>query len=291
MNESGHADLRLRSFVSGFVGGICFGTASIFIRLISLNAISIVVWRLLLGGGFLLLLLGISGKRLRLYLVPSFYLGIVLLLHFIFFVKSVQDTFIINATVIVNSAPLITLAISYILRIEKISEYDIVIVILGFLGTLIMSWGSFQLGYGLIGDIEALIAALMISLYSLLARRMVKNRLDPYKLAGPVYFIAGLMGLLLAGHLQIFELPAGLDDMTYILLLAIIPTAIGHTLFLRSLRGLAPHEAQILALLEPIVATILAVILLNEVPPLTSITGSLLICLSIILLSIRSARE
>ncbi|MHA1616352.1 MAG: DMT family transporter [Candidatus Njordarchaeales archaeon] len=255
-----------------------------------LNAVSIVVWRLILGGSLLFLILRPSKTEYKTYLKLGGYLGVVLLLHFIFFVKSVQDTFVMNATVIVNSAPIITLVASWLFRTEKIDWVDFLIVYTGFLGILIMAWGSIRISGNIIGDLEAFLAALMISIYALSARKLVRRGYDPYRLAGPIYLLAGLLGLIITVPVGVFQLPQSWNDSLFIILLALIPTAGGHTLFLRALKGLAPHEAQILALLEPVVASILALIILQETPPLTSVIGSILVIISILLLSIRSMK-
>ena len=286
MNEE-----RLKGFLSGFIGGIFFGTAAIFIRLINLNAFSIVVWRLLLGGLLLVIILKPSISMLEKYTIPSLLLGILLLLHFILFVKSVQDTLVMNSTVLVNTAPIISLMITALLRIERIYPLDIIMVTVAFIGIVIMAWGSIKLEYNIIGDLEALLAALMISIYAIMARKYVKRDFDPYKLAGALYLMAGVLGVLIILPLRMFQIPKNQLDITYLALLAIIPTAGGHTLFLRALKGLAPHETQILALLEPIIASILAVLIFKEIPPLTSIIGSLIIFISIIILSIKTKSD
>lgn len=280
-------DERTKSFLSGLVGGIFYGTAAIFIRLITLDAASIAVWRLLLGGFIIISISKLPKKNFRSYLTSSLYLSIILLLHFIVFVKAVQDTFVINATVIVNCAPIISLLLSAILRIEKVSPQDLIFVVVGILGVFVMFWGSVRLGYNVLGDLEAFLAALTISAYAILARRLLRQGYDPYKLGGMVYCMAGAWGLAAIGTLGGLSTPSSSTDILFILLLAIIPTAGGHTLFLRALRGLAPHEAQILALLEPVVASVLAAVVLHEYPHTSSIIGGLLVFSSILLLSIR----
>jgi len=66
--------------------------------------------------------------------------------------------------------------------------------------------------------------------------------------------------------------------------LGILPTAVGHTLYIVSVKVLKSYEAATLALLEPVSASLLAVILFNEVPGINSIIGSILIATAIILL-------
>ncbi|MHA1665307.1 MAG: DMT family transporter [Candidatus Njordarchaeales archaeon] len=275
--------IRRRGLISGLAGGIFFGTAAIFIRLLTINSLSIVCYRLILGGLILLLITKIP-KQLS-YISTSFYLGTILFLHFYFFVDSVQNTYILNATLIVNSTPMITLLLLFIFRLEKINKKDLFLVLIGFSGILLMTWHNLSLGNYLIGDIEALIAAFFISLYGILGRMKVAGEYNPYNLAGLIYIFAGIEATSLTVGLGALEFPVGTNEIIYIFLLALIPTAIGHTLYLRSLKDLKPYETQILALLEPIVATIIGIFIFREFPPLLSIIGSGLVCLSIIVIS------
>jgi len=275
---------RYLGFVYGTFAGVCFGTAAIFIRLLDLNALSIVSWRLLIGGSVLMILIISLGKFDKKFLRNGLLLGTILFMHFYFFVKSVQDTFIINSTVIVNSAPIISLVIIAIFKQEDLFKLDVVVVSLGFLGILIMFYGNLNFRINLIGDLEAFMAALMISIYSIIARKLLRIEMISIELASFIYLIAGLEALLLSSLIGRLQIPLNIDQLMIILMLGLIPTAIGHTLYLASLNGLAPHETQVLALLEPIVATFLGIILFNEKPLLISIIGSSLIYTSILLL-------
>lgn len=114
--------IRGRGLISGLAGGIFFGTAAILIRLLAINSLSIVCYRLFLVGLILLLITKIP-KQLS-YISTSFYLEVILFLHFYFFVDSVQNTYILNATLIVNSTPIITLLFLFIFKLEKINKKD-----------------------------------------------------------------------------------------------------------------------------------------------------------------------
>ena len=276
---------RKKSITEGIIGGICFSTASIFIRLLNMNALSIIFWRMILGGLILLILLKPSLNLVKEYGIISIILGSFLFLHFYFFVKSVQDTYILNSTILVNTAPIISIVIVAILQTEKLDLKDIASVALGFLGVTVMIVGKGSVKFGVFGDFEALVAAFMISIYAIFARSKIRKIERSFILSGLIYLVAGVEATsicLLTGGIQI---PMSSLDIFYILGLAFIPTALGHSLYLKSLKGLSPHETQILALLEPVGATILAFFLIREAPPSASIIGSIIIALSIFLIA------
>jgi drug/metabolite transporter (DMT)-like permease len=73
------------------------------------------------------------------------------------------------------------------------------------------------------------------------------------------------------------------DELAPLIGIALFPTALGHSLHFSSLEGITPHEAATLALLEPVVATFLGVVLLGEAPRPEFVFGSGLAALGIYL--------
>ncbi|MGB3466358.1 MAG: DMT family transporter, partial [Cyclobacteriaceae bacterium] len=62
-----------------------------------------------------------------------------------------------------------------------------------------------------------------------------------------------------------------------LIILAVVTTSMGHTLFLRSFRHFTLSHASILSSLQPIYGIVIALIFLNEIPDTNSIIGGLLI--------------
>ena len=65
------------------------------------------------------------------------------------------------------------------------------------------------------------------------------------------------------------------------LLLAILPQLVGHSSYNYALRFLSPTYVAIVSLAEPIGASILAFVLLREVPPPLTILGAIVILIGI----------
>ncbi|MDI6905137.1 MAG: EamA family transporter [Candidatus Bathyarchaeia archaeon] len=63
--------------------------------------------------------------------------------------------------------------------------------------------------------------------------------------------------------------------------LGILPTAAAHTLYFSSLSNLKSFETATMALLEPIGATVLGIILFQEIPALLFVFGAALILIGI----------
>jgi len=277
----------------GIIAGVSFGTAAIFIRFIkNISYIDIAFWRLLIGGSILLTINApLLNKAGMLELKKSFtkvsLMGLFLALHFIFFIKSIVDTFVLNATILVNTAPIITLLLAWFLRRDKIERIDIVATFLAFFGILTTVNFLISFKISIIGDIEAFLAAVLISFYALVGREIRRGgSIPPLILASIIYYtaipIVVLANVVING--KIVSLPQG-TDLLFVILLGLIPTGIGHTLIIYALKGLKSYEAQIFGLIEPVAASLLALLIFTEIPPLTSVIGSMFIVVSIFLIS------
>ncbi len=77
----------------------------------------------------------------------------------------------------------------------------------------------------------------------------------------------------------------------FVLLLALLTTAIGHTLFLQSLKYFTASTASIISSIQPIFGIILAYFFLNEIPAWNTFWGGLLILSTVVIESIRSRKN
>lgn len=280
------------SIAIGIIAGFSFGTAPIFIRLLlNVDSNSIAFARLFIGFWALLLLIYLRNELKQFIRVLMNYnwkhilMGSLLGLQFIFFVASVKHTTILHATIFVNTAPIQALILSLILFRTKPSRREILSVLLGFTGILTITLTEKGVSAGnIIGDLEALLAATFEAFYLNLGADLRK------RVNAKILMVSNFMIGFIVVYLYCIPAQGGihipLDYYTILILLALglLPTAIGHTLYIASVKALKPYETAMMALLEPISASILAVILFNEIPGVNSIIGSILIALAILLL-------
>jgi drug/metabolite transporter (DMT)-like permease len=84
---------------------------------------------------------------------------------------------------------------------------------------------------------------------------------------------------------------SGLESQfPYLLLLAFLTTAIGHSLMLHSLKFFSASTASIISSLQPIFGIILAFFFLQEMPTIHTFFGGGLILLTVVIESIRSKK-
>jgi drug/metabolite transporter (DMT)-like permease len=76
-----------------------------------------------------------------------------------------------------------------------------------------------------------------------------------------------------------------------VIVLALVTTAIGHTMFVHSLKYFKVSTASIIGSTQPVFGIIIAFIFLNEVPTWNTFIGGSLIISTVVIESIRSKRK
>jgi len=80
-------------------------------------------------------------------------------------------------------------------------------------------------------------------------------------------------------------------QLPYVIILALVTTAIGHTLLVNSFKHFSISTASIISSLQPVFGIILALVFLNEIPTLHTIIGGSLILTTVIIESMRSRKR
>jgi len=290
-----HVRTRKLALTEGIIAGVLFGTAAIFIRFLqNLDAFSIAFWRLIIACLALAVILIAVGKSFNFNLVRKnlkdlSILSFFLALHFIFFVSAVKDTTILNATVLVNTTPIFSMFVSSFLFKLKPSRFAIVGLTISFMGVCVIAYAetitanteAFSLS--LKGDLEAVLAALVEAFYLNYGRK-VRSQMSVLSTMFPMYMltaiIVGVLGIPTAS--KALTLPTEAEIILPLVGLGIMPTAIAHTLYFSSLSNLKSFETATMALLEPVGATLLGIVLFQEVPAYLFVLGAALVLLGIL---------
>jgi len=286
---------RRVALVEGVIAGVFFGTAAIFIRLLkSVDVFSIAFWRLIVAAVALALILlflrrTFSHKLIQKNLKDLAVLGVFLGLHFIFFVSSVQDTTILNATVLVNTAPIFSMFVSAFLFNTKPSRMAVLGLTISFVGICIIAFVDtfskaelFAFSLHLKGDLEAVLAAVVEAFYLNLGRK-TRSQMPVLSTMLPIYLLSALVvGVISVPLGASLAIPLDIKLILFIIGLGVLPTAVSHTLYFSSLSNLKSFETATMALLEPIGATLLGVWIFQEIPGALFVLGAVLILLGII---------
>jgi drug/metabolite transporter (DMT)-like permease len=222
--------------------------------------------------------------------------GVFLALHFSVWVTSLQYTSVASSVVLVTTTPLWVALLSPLVLHERVGKATYVGLALALLGGSIVglsdacTWhagaiacpsaGAFLGGTAFLGDFLALAGAWMAAGYLLVGRKL-RARMDlvPY-----IFVVYGMSAILLIAFMfGLRESPLGLSPITYLwlVLLALVPQLLGHSIFNWSLKYLPVSLVSVSLLGEPVGSTILAYFLLQQQPGLVKIGGAVLILLGI----------
>lgn len=274
--------MQINPYLILAVGVISVSTSAIFVKVSSASAGVIAFYRLLFT---VLLMLPIFivkyVEELKLISKKDWFFsilsGVFLAFHFILWFESLNYTSVASSTVLVTLQPLFAFVGTYIFFKESFSFMAILSGLIAIAGSIIISWGDFRIsGAALFGDLLALVACALITAY-LLVGQEVRKRLSLMTYTFVVYSISTLV-LFFYVIFSVEKLyPYPPIDWVYFLLLAIIPTILGHTLFNWSLEWLSTSTISMAILFEPVGAIILAYFILGEKLIFTQVIGGIVV--------------
>ncbi len=204
--------------------------------------------------------------------------GVALSFHFGLWITSLSLTLVSTSVILVTSHPIFVAGVSHFLLKEHVRKVAAVGIVVAFAGVCIISLNDYRIGGdSLMGDLLAFLGGLCAGIYFLsgrVARRTVP--LTPY-----VFSVYGISALVLFASAVLVGDDVVVTDgteLTLFLLMAIVPTIFGHTMFNYALKKVPAHIVSTSVLGEPVGASLLAYLLLPaEVPSLWIVLGGALV--------------
>ncbi len=277
-------DRRKIALFEGVLAGALFGTAAVLIRLLKgVDVFAIAFWRLaiaflILATTIFLLKKPFSVSLFKKNFSQVLFLGLLLGLHFVLFASAVMDTTILNATVLVNTTPIWSLMISVLILGVKPTRLAVLGLIISVLGVSIIACAdaaSPTFSLNLKGELEALLAALAEAFY-LSYGRDTRRKVPILSLMLFIYMLSTLAVLAASILVKSPPMVSNISPDAFLILvgLGVLPTALAHTSYFSSLSSLKSFETATLALLEPIAATLIGVLIFAEIPNALFILGA-----------------
>ncbi len=275
------AGLRLAALATAL-----FSTSAVLVRLAAgLVPLEVASYRLILGAG-LVGLMALAGRAraktgpglTRRPVWPTLAAGLVAALHFALYIGSLYRTSIAHALVLVNLSPLLAMPLAALFLGERFELRRLPGVLVVVAGLAVMVGLEPALGRGqLVGDLMAFLAALAYALYSLIGRGQ-RTRTDLLAYTFWVYLVAGLVLLPLAQWQRVATLRPAAPPAAFlaVALLALLPTAGGHTLYNAALRRADAVTVNLIATQEVTGGVLLGLLFLGEVPTLQTVVGGAL---------------
>lgn len=257
--------------------------SSLFIRLANAPSIILVFYRVAIASMLMLPYVivkcraevrhVIKTRDAALSLLSGAFLG----LHFYLYFESLTLTSIASAVILVNvEVFFVAFAMLFILH-EKIPLRGWRGIIVAFIGSVIIALADASGGSdNIIGDLYAFLGAGAMAVYTLIGRvcrRNMSTALYTYILytssAITTLFMAVLSGTPLTGYSS--------DNILYAVLLAILCTLLGHSVFSWGLKFETPAFISITKLMQPFFAAIVGIVAFREIPSALVVVGGVIV--------------
>jgi len=195
--------------------------------------------------------------------------GFFLASHFIFWIISLEHTTVAKSTFLVTTTPVWVTLIGYFYLKETASRRACYGILLALASSYFIFYGADHVtssdeGSSMLGEAFAIIGAISIAAHLIIGRKLrsaigFQTYVFLTYLASTIWV---LIFILLFDRGSSFKLTT--IAFTYVVSIAIVPQLIGHTLINLSVRTLSATTVSTIVLLEPVVASFLAWIFLQE---------------------------
>lgn len=277
-----------------FIALLSVSTSSVLARFLpGVSAVVISFWRLAVASILMWLYtafnhqVSLKKDSYKLYVFSGMFLA----MHFACFYGAVKLTSIANATLLGITAPMFTILFERFILKRPLKPLILFGMVFALCGTIIIAGSGLILKDGsLLGQLFGMLAALFIAMVYILAEKLRVNS-NTIAYTRMLYTIAALFLLIISifSRVNVFAIQS--KDVLWLLLLGIVPTILGHSLFYYAIKYTSPTIIASVPLGEPIIASILAWIIFMEVVPIITFVGGILILFGVYIIITNSPRS
>lgn len=283
------------------LAGCFWGSMGIFVRRLSafgFTSIQIVSIRVTIAAAVFFLLLFIkdrSGFKISLKDLPLFLgLGFGSILFFtVCYFSAISIMPLSTAAILLYTSPIWIMLMSVLFFREKITRVKLIALGLAFIGCVLVSGISGE-GLTLKGLLLGLGSGIGYGLYSILGT-IALRKYSPYTVTAYTFLFAGAGSWLICNPTEMFSKIAGAENLTglvlFCLLTALVTAVIPFLAYTLGLRTVEVSRAGILATIEPLVATLIGIIVFSEQLTWLSGLGIMLILAAVVLLNRKGNHE
>jgi drug/metabolite transporter (DMT)-like permease len=137
----------------------------------------------------------------------------------------------------------------------------------------------------------AIIFGLASAVFYALRNLLMKREVERYNGSALMFYQILVISICLFPAIFFSEFENVIVQWKPLLVLAILTTCIGHTLFLKSFKNFSITAASIMSSIQPVYGIILAILFLNEIPSFKTLIGGSLIVSAVVIESIISVKR
>ena len=268
---------------------IFMGTSGVFGRYIDLPVPVIICSRSLLAAFFLYLFCKWQRVKFRLNRKDLFHIvvgGVLLGVHWLTYFHALKLSNVAIGMLSLYTFPVITIILEPLFLKTRFRIIHLVLSLMVLVGiyflvpdfnmehehTQAVGWGVFS--------------ALCYALRNIL----LKPKVGLYHGTALMFYQLVIIGVLLLPALFLSEYPGFLPQWEATLGLALLTTAVGHTLFLYTLRHFSAASVSLMTCTTPVYGSLIAFLFLGEVPAFSTVIGGLIIISTVVIESVRARK-
>jgi drug/metabolite transporter (DMT)-like permease len=252
-------------------GVLACSTAAVALRLTTLHPVQLAGYRLLVAAAALWPVwwrsrlrhrASYSARDLRRSVLPAVFMAV----HFCTWIMGVRMTATTNASLIVNMVPVAMPFLMFMFAGEVLNRGELAGTALALCGVGLLAVGDYHISLAnLLGDLVCVVSMICMATYLALGRRS-REVADIWLYIVPLYAIAGLICVAVS---LCFENPVRVyagRDLLVVLWLGLVPTVMGHSALMYSMKHLRSQLVAIATLHQFLFVGIFAYLILGEVP-------------------------
>lgn len=270
---------------------LCISSSGMLGRYVPLEPGPAIWWRCLLAAlllyaycryqGFVLSIGG--GDQRRAVLIS----GVMMAVHWVTYFYALKLSSVAVGMLAIFTYPAMTTLLEPLLTDKKMEPHHLLLAGLVVVGVYFLAPGDFSLENDMfIGMLFGLGSALIYSLRNIMMKKQVKT------LNGSVIMLwqVGVVVVVLIPFLLFSRALPTVEAFPYLVSLALITTAVGHTLFLLSFKHFSISTASLLSCIQPIYGILLGMLFFREMPTWSSVIGGVLILATVVVEAVRTFR-
>ncbi|NIK11510.1 DMT family transporter [Alkalibacillus almallahensis] len=225
----------------------------------------------------------------RRFFIWSFLAGIGVAGNFTFYFLSIQSSSIAVGATLMYTAPIFVLLISFVLKLERSTWFKwgcIASVLVG-IALLTGAYNPSAISVSLIGVLAGLASGISYAVFIFGFKNAASLGKSPMTLT--FAFLSFCFVLFFFIDLEEAANVATSSDIGWFLLLGVLGAGVSFIIYLVGLRMTAPTTASMVAMLEPVTASLFGVLLLGDHLGLIQLLGMMLILVTVMLLSVKQS--
>lgn len=244
---------------------LIWGFTGVLGELISVSALHLVWYRVLIAALSLFLYFIIKGKSIHVTrdkLIQFFMVGGIVGLHWLLFFHAIKVSTVSVTLVTLSSLTLFTSILEPIINRKRISIADVAIGLVIIFGIYLIFKFEFKYVWGIIFGLSCAFCA---SIFSILNARMVKQTsptiITFYEMLGAFFWVSLFM--LATGQFN-EQMWLSASDASYLILLGVVCTAVAYVLGVAVMKELSAFTVALVTNMEPVYGIILALLIFGH---------------------------